>query len=149
MRDCRQDCRQENGRAQKCTIFSRKTAKTALYHSIKCGNLAESQGFEPWRRSSRLHDFQSCAFDHSANSPCSLICSRRGRKILYPINGIPSSLFPTFLKISPIYFCMLTIVQKSRLRKRRRHIFTSGTGSGLPYTAQSLQQHRQTPAHRC
>ena len=46
MRDCRQDCRQENGRAQKCTIFSRKTAKTALYHSIKCGNLAESQGFE-------------------------------------------------------------------------------------------------------
>ena len=46
MRDCRQDCRQENGLAQKYTIFSRKTAKTALYLSIKCGILAESQGFE-------------------------------------------------------------------------------------------------------
>ena len=31
--------------------------------------MAESQGFEPWVRSSRTHDFQSCAFDHSANSP--------------------------------------------------------------------------------
>ena len=46
MRDCRQDCRQKNGLMQKCTIFSRKTAKTTLYLSIKCGNLAESQGFE-------------------------------------------------------------------------------------------------------
>lgn len=26
--------------------ISHKTTKTALYHSIKCGNLAESQGFE-------------------------------------------------------------------------------------------------------
>ena len=31
--------------------------------------LAESRGFEPRRRLRRLHDFQSCAFDHSANSP--------------------------------------------------------------------------------
>ncbi len=31
--------------------------------------LAESRGFEPRRRFRRLHDFQSCAFDHSANSP--------------------------------------------------------------------------------
>ncbi len=31
--------------------------------------LAESQGFEPWRRFRRLHDFQSCSFDHSDNSP--------------------------------------------------------------------------------
>lgn len=30
---------------------------------FQCFYLAESQGFEPWRRSSRLHDFQSCAFD--------------------------------------------------------------------------------------
>ena len=33
--------------------------------------LAESQGFEPWRRFWRLHDFQSCSFGHSDNSPCS------------------------------------------------------------------------------
>ena len=32
--------------------------------------LAESQGFEPWRRFRRLHDFQSCSFGHSDNSPC-------------------------------------------------------------------------------
>ncbi len=31
--------------------------------------LAESQGFEPWRRFRRLHDFQSCSFGHSDNSP--------------------------------------------------------------------------------
>ena len=31
--------------------------------------LAESQGFEPWRRFWRLHDFQSCSFGHSDNSP--------------------------------------------------------------------------------
>lgn len=31
---------------EKYSCFSLKTAKTALYHSIKCGNLAESQGFE-------------------------------------------------------------------------------------------------------
>ncbi len=36
---------------------------------------AESQGFEPWVRYHPTHDFQSCALDHSANSPgseCSL-----------------------------------------------------------------------------
>ncbi len=31
--------------------------------------LAESQGFEPWVRYHPTHDFQSCALDHSANSP--------------------------------------------------------------------------------
>ena len=45
MRDCRQDCRQENGRVEMHHIFS-QNSKTALYLSIKCGNLAESQGFE-------------------------------------------------------------------------------------------------------
>lgn len=30
----------------KYTAFSRKTTKTALYRTIKCGNLAESQEFE-------------------------------------------------------------------------------------------------------
>ena len=62
--------------------------------------LAESQGFEPWRRSSRLHDFQSCAFDHSANSPSSPICSRRGRKILYLKMRVPSRVFLIFLQFS-------------------------------------------------
>ena len=38
--------------------------------------MAESQGFEPWVRDYRTHDFQSCAFDHSANSP-SVFCSFR------------------------------------------------------------------------
>lgn len=60
MRDCRQDCRQKNGLMQKCTIFSRKTAKTALYHLIKCGNLAESQGFEePFYR---FYELISCYY---------------------------------------------------------------------------------------
>ena len=31
--------------------------------------MAESQGFEPWVRYHPTHDFQSCALDHSANSP--------------------------------------------------------------------------------
>ena len=31
--------------------------------------LAESRGFEPRRRFWRLHDFQSCSFGHSDNSP--------------------------------------------------------------------------------
>ena len=36
--------------------------------------MAESQGFEPWVRDYRTHDFQSCAFDHSANSPSVFCC---------------------------------------------------------------------------
>ena len=32
--------------------------------------MAESQGFEPWVPLKGTHDFQSCALDHSANSPC-------------------------------------------------------------------------------
>lgn len=38
--------------------------------------MAESQGFEPWVRDYRTHDFQSCAFDHSANSPSVFCCFR-------------------------------------------------------------------------
>ncbi len=30
---------------------------------------AESEGFEPSIRFWRIHTFQACAFDHSANSP--------------------------------------------------------------------------------
>ena len=35
-----------NESAHQVYRISHKTTKTALYHSIKCGNLAESQGFE-------------------------------------------------------------------------------------------------------
>lgn len=31
---------------------------------------AERQGFEPWNRFCRLHDFQSCLFSLSSISPC-------------------------------------------------------------------------------
>ncbi len=31
--------------------------------------MAERQGFEPWRRSSRLHALQACSFNHSDISP--------------------------------------------------------------------------------
>lgn len=36
-------------------------------------DVAERQGFEPWLRYQRKHDFQSCAFSHSAISPNHLI----------------------------------------------------------------------------
>ncbi len=45
---------------------TKKSVKIKHFNALR---LAESQGFEPWVRSSRTHDFQSCAFDHSANSP--------------------------------------------------------------------------------
>ena len=32
--------------------------------------MADREGFEPSRRSYRLHAFQACAFDHSATCPC-------------------------------------------------------------------------------
>ena len=57
------------------TLTSLKNAKTPKNIAIFRGfsSLAESQGFEPWLRYQRKHDFQSCAFDHSANSPWSNI----------------------------------------------------------------------------
>lgn len=44
---------------------------TKMSCELGCGNLplAERRGFEPRLRSSRKHDFQSCAFSHSAISP--------------------------------------------------------------------------------
>ena len=46
--------------------LSRKHEKTVQIN-LHC--MAESQGFEPWVRYHPTHDFQSCALDHSANSP--------------------------------------------------------------------------------
>ena len=43
--------------------------------------MAESQGFEPWVRDYRTHDFQSCAFDHSANSPYDIDFYRAAQSI--------------------------------------------------------------------
>ena len=74
-----------------------KAKEKALNQTIPCFFLAESQGFEPWNRSSRLHDFQSCAFDHSANSPWSTCCAVH--------NVIYYSYFPNtcqaFFRVSP------------------------------------------------
>ncbi len=69
---------------------------------FQCFYLAESQGFEPWRRSSRLHDFQSCAFDHSANSPNIELFSQRTRNII-PDKSASVKCFFTFISffISP------------------------------------------------
>ena len=44
-----------------------KRKKITVQTSLHC--MAESQGFEPWVRYHPTHDFQSCALDHSANSP--------------------------------------------------------------------------------
>src|SRR6516165_11730160 len=38
--------------------------------------MAEREGFEPSRRYKRLHDFQSCSFNHSDISPIKSQCSR-------------------------------------------------------------------------
>ena len=37
--------------------------------------MAEREGFEPSIRGYRIHEFQSCAFDHSATSPALIIMS--------------------------------------------------------------------------
>lgn len=41
--------------------------------NVICCDVAERQGFEPWLRYQRKHDFQSCAFSHSAISPSALL----------------------------------------------------------------------------
>ena len=43
------------------------------------GVVAEARGFEPPRRSTRPHDFESCAFNHSATLPF-IILSQKPRK---------------------------------------------------------------------
>lgn len=39
--------------------------------------MAERQGFEPWVRDNRTHDFQSCSFSRSDTSPCILLLCNR------------------------------------------------------------------------
>ena len=66
-------------RIEYCREKGFRTPKTSLpfniLKEINMGNceLAERQGFEPWRRGYRLHTFQACAFDHSATSPSFLM----------------------------------------------------------------------------
>ena len=53
--------------------------------------MAEARGFEPPRRLTRPHDFESCAFNHSATLPplfyhIFTIITTQTRKICYNIN---------------------------------------------------------------
>lgn len=80
--------------------FPAKTKRKAPNQAIRCFSLAESQGFEPWVRDYRTHDFQSCAFDHSANSPyiynssCEAVfCLSLSDDIYYTAQGIQSQVF--------------------------------------------------------
>ncbi len=43
---------------------------------------AESKGFEPLNRFCRLHAFQACAFDHSANSPIRAFFQRTAKLVI-------------------------------------------------------------------
>ena len=45
------------------------SASGGIFRKDRLLFLAESQGFEPWDGYKPSHDFQSCALDHSANSP--------------------------------------------------------------------------------
>ena len=59
--------------------------------------MAERRGFEPLRRYQRLHDFQSCAFDHSANSPWSRCCIIRNEKYYICFTGKCQAVFAHLL----------------------------------------------------
>lgn len=50
--------------------------KKKVIHRITFLYVAERQGFEPWVRYNRTHDFQSCSFSRSDTSPCILLCNR-------------------------------------------------------------------------
>ena len=54
--------------------------------------MAEREGFEPSRRYQRLHDFQSCSFNHSDISPL-LEPSRAAA-------GAPSVILPSALQLT-------------------------------------------------
>ena len=66
--------------------------------------MAESQGFEPWVRDYRTHDFQSCAFDHSANSPYISIFIAPHRAFLSATIFIIAHI-SSFVKTFFNYFC--------------------------------------------
>ena len=58
----------EHFRAQRFSRPPRSTTPAPLHLKCRCGEVAESLGFEP-RVPCGTHDFQSCRFDHSRNSP--------------------------------------------------------------------------------
>ena len=47
----------------------RRIRKKTPYPSVFLIKMADRQGFEPWIPFGGIHDFQSCAFDHSAIYP--------------------------------------------------------------------------------
>lgn len=47
----------------------RRIRKKTLFSSVFLIKMADREGFEPSVRFGRTHDFQSCAFDHSAIYP--------------------------------------------------------------------------------
>ena len=66
----RRNSEQANASSASVTLFrcSRTLAKRNRTQKAVSYSMAESEGFEPSERDYRSHDFQSCAFDHSANS---------------------------------------------------------------------------------
>lgn len=99
---------------------------------FQCFYLAESQGFEPWRRSSRLHDFQSCAFDHSANSPFNFLLSQKARYII-PCKMCSVKYFLLFFYISIRHDMKAT-------RDQLLLMFISKLGRGVFFSLQQIQQ---------
>ena len=59
--------------------------------------MADRQGFEPWIPFRGIHDFQSCAFDHSANSPWSRRCIIRNEKYYICFAGKCQAVFAHLL----------------------------------------------------
>ena len=71
--------------------------------------MAERQGFEPWVRNNRTHDFQSCSFSRSDTSPCILLLCNRYlisiRERAYSVNTktiISRKNFGVFLYLAPL-----------------------------------------------
>ena len=94
--------------------------------------LAESQGFEPWRRSSRLHDFQSCAFDHSANSPFNFLPSQKARYII--------SYKTRFVKCFLLFFYISIRHDMKATRHAILLTCISKLGMGVFFSLQQIQQ---------
>ena len=145
--DCRQRCRQVFGSSLKYSRFRFEQAKPASFPKKRCGFMAESQGFEPWVRDYRTHDFQSCAFDHSANSPNRPICSHRGRDILYRTCRVSSRFLSKNKWILSLVTHRLSKIDAEGNRLPRLY-FTSEILRELPYTVQFPRRHHQNPARR-
>ena len=90
----------------KSFLKKQNPAKKQCRQSLHC--LAESQGFEPWVRYHPTHDFQSCALDHSANSP--------GQRML---TSVHYSVISGFVKVS-VYESLHQSVFATCLKEDRR-----------------------------